>query len=466
MAGRVLLTLFQQSYKGFKKNFFKVRCNRRDPSLLDGFPLYWIEKPNLQRVRRLEDLSTLERGVCELLSEFTAPLSTLELLKREYSLEDLESYIGIPSLSCFLFCYGLACILLLFACFILTCFYYTDMRLSEDKKRKLADLLPKQRAATIRTGLSIPLAPSTSIAPTSQPTNPAPTVGELRRVLAVESDDEDTCIGLVFKRPRVGTSVVPSASVSAGAPTFIDHSPSASSPLPAAALEGGGESATRSQEMDSPTPLPLLLRQALSRFQSCEAEGLDDILLQERVANVLGDLLFGSNRALARTQAFRDLEAKMVKLEDDFVARAKVFANRETALYLEMASLRQTEKDAKKALQDKSLEAVELEAKILPLRTRTVELNDIVAELKGKVADLESRGTQREILLGQVEGELVEKTESFRRAEEELMNDAATAYDERFQDAVAQFTCAYPEVDPSLFDESKCVVDGQIVPRG
>jgi len=68
MAGRVLLTLFQQSYKGFKKNFFKVRCNRRDPSLLDGFLLYWTEKPNLWRVRCPEELSTLERGVCEFLS--------------------------------------------------------------------------------------------------------------------------------------------------------------------------------------------------------------------------------------------------------------------------------------------------------------------------------------------------------------------------------------------------------------
>jgi len=86
VAGRVLLTLFQQSYKGFKKNFFKVCCNRWDPSLLDGFPLHWTVKPNLWRVRRPEDISTLESGVCEFLSEFTAPLSTTELLKREYNL--------------------------------------------------------------------------------------------------------------------------------------------------------------------------------------------------------------------------------------------------------------------------------------------------------------------------------------------------------------------------------------------
>jgi len=339
------------------------------------------------------------------------------------------------------------------------------MRLSKDKKKKLADLLAKQRAVATGTSLSIPLAPLTSAAPASQPTNPAPTVVELRGVLVVESDDEDTCTGLVFKRPRVGASVVPSASVSAGTPTFIDHPPSASSPLPTATLEGGGESVTKSQESDSPPPLPLLLRQALSRFRSYEAEGLDDNLLYERVAEVLGDLLFASNRALAKTQASKDLEAKMAKLEEDFAARTTVFANRETALYLELASLRQTEKDAKKALQDKSLEAVELEAKILPLCICTVELDDIVAELKGKVANLESRGTQREILLGQVEGELAEKTKSFKRTEEKLMNDAAAAYGEGFQDAVAQFACAYPKVDPSLFDESKCVVDGQIVPR-
>ena len=259
--------------------------------------------------------------------------------------------------------------------------------------------------------------------------------------------------------------MVPSTSVSVGALSFMDHPRSASSPL-LAALEGGGESVTRSQKTDSPTPLPPLFRQALNHFRSCEAEGLEENLLQDRVAEFLGSLVFASNRALSRTQAFRDLEAKMAKLEEDFAARAKVFANRKTALYLEVANLRQIEKDVKKAFQDKSLEAVELEAKILPLRTCKVELEDLVAELKGKMADLESRSTQREVLLGKVEGELAEKTESFRRAEEELMNDAVATYDEGFEDAVAQFTCAYPDTDPSLFDESKCVVDDHIMPWG
>jgi len=102
VVGRVLLTLLQQSYKGFKKNFFKVRSNRRDPALLDGFPLYWTEKPNLQRARRLEDLSLQERGVCELFSGLPAPFITLYLLKCEFNPKNHKTYIGIFSFPCFL----------------------------------------------------------------------------------------------------------------------------------------------------------------------------------------------------------------------------------------------------------------------------------------------------------------------------------------------------------------------------
>jgi len=133
------------------------------------------------------------------------------------------------------------------------------MGFNKDKKKKLAELLAKQRAAATGASLSTPLAPSSSAAPASQPTNLALTAFELRGGVVIESDDEDTCIGLVFKRLRVGVTVAPSASVSTGTSTFIDHPPSASSPLQVVALEGGGESAPGSQETDSSSPLPLLL---------------------------------------------------------------------------------------------------------------------------------------------------------------------------------------------------------------
>jgi len=68
VAGKVLLTLFQQSYKGFKGKFFKICCSKHDPTLLDGFPLYWVEKSRLKKPRSLEDLASQEREVCEFFS--------------------------------------------------------------------------------------------------------------------------------------------------------------------------------------------------------------------------------------------------------------------------------------------------------------------------------------------------------------------------------------------------------------
>ena len=64
VAGRVLLTLFQQSYKGFKGKFFRVCCNDYDCTLLDGFPLYWVKKLELKKLRTLEELTPQDREFC------------------------------------------------------------------------------------------------------------------------------------------------------------------------------------------------------------------------------------------------------------------------------------------------------------------------------------------------------------------------------------------------------------------
>jgi len=94
-----------------------------------------------------------------------------------------------------------------------------------------------------------------------------------------------------------------------------------------------------------------------------------------------------------------------------------------------------------------------------------IELEGLVEEMKEKMARLEESATQREVLLGQVEGELAEKVESFKKIEEELTNDVVDAYGEGFQDGIVQFACVHPEVDLTSFGESKCVVDGQLVLR-
>ena len=67
------------------------------------------------------------------------------------------------------------------------------------------------------------------------------------------------------------------------------------------------------------------------------------------------------------------------------------------------------------------------------------------------MAKMEERATQREAQLGQVEGELAQKIELFKQTEEELTNDVVDAYGTGFQDAMAQFSCVHPKVDPSSF---------------
>jgi len=104
--------------------------------------------------------------------------------------------------------------------------------------------------------------------------------------------------------------------------------------------------------------------------------------------------------------------------------------------------------------------------KILPLRNEVVDLKEKVEDMQAKMVKLEERAIQREVQLGQVEGELAEKVELFKKTEEELNNDVADAYDEGFHDAMAQSACVHHEVDLSPFAESKWVVDGQLVPRG
>jgi len=62
---------------------------------LDEFPLYWAEKPNLQKPRCLEDLPPQEREVCNLFFGLQAPFNTVELLKIEFSPKALKSYTDI-----------------------------------------------------------------------------------------------------------------------------------------------------------------------------------------------------------------------------------------------------------------------------------------------------------------------------------------------------------------------------------
>jgi len=123
--------------------------------------------------------------------------------------------------------------------------------------------------------------------------------------------------------------------------------------------------------------------------------------------------------------------------KDELAQLARAFVTRETAMTQELSNLRQSEKDAKKRLFDKGQEYIELELKVLPLRTRVVELEEEAKETKAKMAKLEERATNQEVQLGQVEGELAQQAESFKKTETELIEDVVDAYATGYEDTLA-----------------------------
>ena len=108
IAGRILLTLFQQSYKGWKGKFFRVCCTEHDLSALDGFPLYWVKEVKLTKPKTLDELPSIDREVCQILAS-VGVLDTAQLIAREYDAETLTRYISTgttPHLSALISAYA------------------------------------------------------------------------------------------------------------------------------------------------------------------------------------------------------------------------------------------------------------------------------------------------------------------------------------------------------------------------
>ena len=115
VAGRILLTLFQNSYNGWKGKFFRVCCAKRDPTALDGFPLYWVKEPKLLKPKSLDELPSADREVCVALAGLGVFFNTAELIACEFNVDTLSRYFGrkIYALTCLLHIYLLMCFLLL-----------------------------------------------------------------------------------------------------------------------------------------------------------------------------------------------------------------------------------------------------------------------------------------------------------------------------------------------------------------
>ena len=94
VTGRIILTLFQNSFKGWKGKFFKVRATKFDPIALEGFPLYWSEKPISTKPLALDELAPNYREVCKAFAGLGVVFDTAKRIANEFNAQSLSTYFG------------------------------------------------------------------------------------------------------------------------------------------------------------------------------------------------------------------------------------------------------------------------------------------------------------------------------------------------------------------------------------
>ena len=140
------------------------------------------------------------------------------------------------------------------------------MVLDEEKRNKLAEVIARRQRALDGAGGSAPAVPL----PAAQDLPNPPPANKNKGVVVIDSEGEDTGEGIVFKRQRVVVAATSHSATDGRPPSFKDHPPSASSPRALLALEGGGESVPRGDQVSPAPELPVVLQHALKSSQEKE----------------------------------------------------------------------------------------------------------------------------------------------------------------------------------------------------
>jgi len=106
VARKSILSIFQQSYKDRKGKFVRVCYNDQDPTLLDGFPLYWVNKgkkeskDNFRRARGPEEMRELDKDLINFwkgVASSNITLATSSIITYEFHESQLDFHIGLSS---------------------------------------------------------------------------------------------------------------------------------------------------------------------------------------------------------------------------------------------------------------------------------------------------------------------------------------------------------------------------------
>ena len=311
---------------------------------------------------------------------------------------------------------------------------------SEEKRTRLTEILARLRGISRDVGTSCQhaLAFATDVpSPTlSNPrvavplaaiqSSPAP-LPYKGKAMVIESD-EDPSEGPIFKRPKPTSVMVLHSSSTGRSVSPRDHALAFPYSLTLVEL------------------VLLLLLHAIKGFQQGVIADLDEAAARERLGFNFGALLAQSDALLTRAESG---ETSLL---------AHLFGAREATLREELVHL-------SKLLHAKCREVTELEERVLSLRIRVFEIEEVDEASKSRISRLEQRFISREVQLGRVEAELHQQAKRFEEVEAELTGDVLDAYDEGFRDALAQVACTHPGMDITPFIISNCVENGQIVQR-
>jgi len=97
---------------------------------------------------------------------------------------------------------------------------------------------------------------------------------------------------------------------------------------------------------------------------------------------------------------------EVAKLKEELAQQGRRFLTKENALSEELRVVRNAEREANKKFQEQGQEYTTLLTRVVPLRVEIADLKDALKEKDDKITNIEGRSMTREVLLGQVEGEL------------------------------------------------------------
>ena len=77
------------------KSYYKGEYDKRDPTVLEGFPLYWTDKPITMKALAWDELAPADRDVCKALAGLGVVFDTAKLIANEFNAHRLSTYFGI-----------------------------------------------------------------------------------------------------------------------------------------------------------------------------------------------------------------------------------------------------------------------------------------------------------------------------------------------------------------------------------